>query len=459
MDIGDIKKIHFIGIGGIGMSALAKMMVVSDKEVSGSDLVENQFTEELANMGATIYNDQIFEQVPEDVDLIVYSSAVPEDNPERARAQELNVDQLTYFEFLGAVSRDKFTIAVSGTHGKSTTTAMLGKILIEAGLDPTIIVGSSLKDFSHGNYHHGNSKYFLVEACEYKANFLNLDPNILIITNIEAEHLDFYKDLEDVAAAFQRLNDKLPKDGLLIYNADDYASTEIIRPQTESMNFSISKEATFEAKDIDIKPGKLEYNVAKDGEEFIKQCELVVPGKFNVANSLAAIACADHLGADKEKIKKALQDFKGLWRRIEVVGEYEGATIISDYGHHPTEIIASTEAIKEFYPENRLVWVFQPHHHNRTKELFEDFTKSFGGVDVLLVSDIYDVAGREETEDQDINSQKLANAISDISPNIKVKYTGDLNDTKRAVIYEMKPGDVVVFQGAGDIDDVARKII
>jgi len=459
MDIGEIKKIHFIGVGGVGMSAVAKMMVAHGKEVSGSDLLENRFTNELADMGATIYNDQIFDQVPKDVDLVVYSSAVPEDNPERVRTAELGAPEMSYSEFLGMLSRDKFTIAVSGTHGKSTTTAMLGKIMIAAGLDPTIVVGSSLKDFSHGNYHHGNSKYFLVEACEYQANFLKLDPNILIITNIEAEHLDYYKDLEDVVAAFQRLTDKLPDDGLLIFNADDFASVELIRPRVEAISYGINNTAAFEGINIEIEPGEVKFDVLRDGEGYIEGCALVVPGKFNVANSLAAIACADYLGADAQKIKAALKDFRGLWRRAEVLGEYEGATIISDYGHHPTEIMNTVGAVREFYPNKRIVWVFQPHHHNRTKELFNDFAKSFGGVDVLLVSDIYDVAGREEAADQDVDSEKLSQAIADASPNVKVKYVGGLKDTKSAAVYEIKEGDVVVFQGAGDIDDIAREFI
>jgi len=459
MDMDKILKVHFIGIGGIGMSACAKLMKVLEKEVTGSDVYPSEITEELEKMGVKIFRGHSFEQVADDVDLVIYSSAVPEDNEERKKARELGVTELSYFEFLGEYSRDKYTIAISGTHGKSTTTAMLGKILTDAGLDPTVIVGSKLKSFEHGNFRFGRSKYLVVEACEYKANFLKLDPNILIITNIEAEHLDYYKDIEDVAAAFQRLADKLPEDGVLVYNADDSVSVEMIEPRTETISYSLQKEATFEARNLMQEPGQQSFDLLKDGEGYLAEVKLEIPGKFNIYNALSAISAADRLGAKPEDIKKSIQGFGGLWRRMEVVGEYKGALIISDYGHHPTEVIGAIQAVEDFYPEKRIVWVYQPHHHNRTKELFNDFVKSFGGVDVLLMSDIYDVAGREEAQDQDIHSKILAKEIEAISPNVAVYYTGDLKQTRQAVDEYVKEGDVVVFQGAGTIDEIARDLI
>lgn len=459
MDMDKISKVHFIGIGGIGMSACAKLMKVLEKEVTGSDVYPSEITEELEKMGVKIFRGHSFEQVPDDVDLIIYSSAVPEDNEERKRARELGVTELSYFEFLGEYSRDKFTIAISGTHGKSTTTAMLGKILTDAGLDPTVIVGSKLQSFEYGNFRYGKSKYFIVEACEYKANFLKLDPNVLIITNIEAEHLDYFKDLEEVAAAFQRLVDKLPEDGVLIYNADDPASVEMIDPRTETISYSLEKEASFEARNITLVPGSQSFDVLKDGEGYLANIKLGIPGKFNIYNALGAISTADRLGTDPEVIQRSLGDFQGMWRRMEVVGEYKGALIISDYGHHPTEVAGAIQAAKDFYPDKRIVWVYQPHHHNRTKELFNGFKKSFGGVDMLLVSDIYDVAGREEAGDQDIHSRILAKEIESVSPNIEVHYVGDLKQTRQAIDQYVKAGDVVVLQGAGTIDEIARDLI
>lgn len=459
MEIDKINKVHFIGVGGIGMSAVAKLMKVLGKEVTGSDVYPSEITEELEKMGVKIFRGHYFQQVPDDVDLVVFSSAVPEDNPERQRAKELNTIELSYFEFLGEYSRDKFTIAVSGTHGKSTTTAMIGKILVDAGLDPTVIVGSKLKSFEHGNLQFGNSKYLVVEACEYRANFLHLNPNILVITNIEAEHLDYYKDLEDVCLAFQRLVDKLPKDGLLIYNSDDTASVELIEPRTDTLSFGLKKEASYEAQDIRVSPGKQLFNIDKDGEDLIEDVELKIPGQFNIYNALAGICIVDFLKIKPALIKESIADFSGLWRRMEVLGEYKGATIISDYGHHPTEVVAAINAARDFYPGNRLIWVFQPHHHNRTKELFDEFSKSFSHTDMLLMSDIYDVAGREENGDQDLDSRILVKKIEDLCPNIEARYVGDLNETKQAVDEILREGDVVVFQGAGTIDEIARDLI
>jgi UDP-N-acetylmuramate--alanine ligase len=459
MELDKISRVHLIGVGGIGVSAIAKMMKLMGKEVSGSDVDTTEITDELEKMGVKIFHGHYFDNVSKDVELVVYSSAVPEENPERQRARELNAQELSYSEFLGLLSRAKKTIAVAGTHGKSTTTAMLGKILVDAGLDPTVIVGSKLKSFEFGNFRFGKSEFLVVEACEFKANFLNLNPDILVVTNIEAEHLDFYRDLEDVAAAFQRLIDKLPEDGLLVYNADDRASVELLHPFCAMANFSLNQQAAYQAVDIVTEPGEQQFNILKDGQDYLKKVRLFIPGLFNIYNSLAAVAAADEIGWDKEKIKESLKNFVGLWRRLETVGSYEGAQIISDYGHHPTEIIGSIQAVRNFYPNKRLVWVFQPHHHNRTKQLFDDFIKSFGGVDVLIISDIYDVAGREDSEDQDIDSRMLAEKIEEISPNIDVRYSGDLDRTEKKIKSIIQADDVVVFQGAGTIDEIARSLV
>ncbi|MDD4995540.1 MAG: UDP-N-acetylmuramate--L-alanine ligase [Patescibacteria group bacterium] len=459
MDLSKISKIHFIGVGGIGVSAVAKMAKLLGKQVSGSDLAPTETTRELEALGIKLYIRHSADNVGPDVQLVVYSSAVAEDNSERVRAREIGAVEMSYFEFLGEYSREKFTIAISGTHGKSTVTAMLGKILADAGFDPTVIVGSKLKTFEYGNFRPGKSKYLVVEACEHLANFLHLNPNILVITNIEEDHLDYYRDLEDVAAAFQRLVDKLPEDGLLIYNGEDRASVELIEPRVASASFGFGDTATFQAIDIESRPGEQIFKALEDGEPLNSEFSLRVPGKFNISNALAAIAASDSVGADIEKIAGSLSEFPGLWRRQEVVGENNGAIIISDYGHHPTEIAATIQAMRDFYPGRRLVWVFQPHQHSRTKKLFNQFVKSFDGTDILLVADIFDVAGREQVEDQDINSKILAGQISGVSPNVEVHYSGDLQNTQKMAQDIIKPGDVVVFQGAGNIDDAARELI
>lgn len=459
MEMSKIKKVHLVGIGGIGMSAVAKLMIALNKEVSGSDVYPGPITDELKKMGANIFSGHYYEQVPDDVDLLIYSSAVPEDNVERSRAREINALEMSYFEFLGWYSRDKFTIAISGTHGKSTTTAMIGKIMADAGLDPTVIVGSRLQSFEQGNFRFGKGDYFVVEACEYRANFLQLNPNILVITNIEAEHLDFYKDLEDVALNFQRLVEKLPDDGLLVYNADDPASVNLIEPQSATVNFSLAGEATIQAVNIG-RDGKIQtFDVLKDGDELIGGAQLKIPGQFNIANALAAISVCSELEINSDVIKKSLSEFENLWRRLEVLGKFKGATIISDYGHHPTEVAAAIAAVREFYPGRRLVWVYQPHHHNRTKQLFDDFVSAFKNVDILIMSDIYDVAGREKSGDQAINSEKLTEAIKSNAPEVEVLYSGNLKNTEEKAAEIIQEGDVVVFQGAGTIDEAARNLI
>lgn len=458
MQLERFTKVHFVGVGGIGISAVAKMMKALGKEVSGSDVAENETIAELSGLGVKVFKGHAAENLAEDADLLVYSSAVPQDNPERKKARQINILELSYFEFLGELSSDYFCIAVAGTHGKSTTAAMLGKILVDAGVDPTVIIGSKLKTFEQNNFRLGKSKYLVIEACEYRANFLKLNPDILLITNIEAEHLDYYRDLEDVAMAFQRLVGKLPDDGPLIYNADDPASINHLQPRAETLSFGINNQASFEAHDIIVAPGKQTFNVLKNGEVFISKAELVIPGRFNIYNALGPIAAADLLGVEPETIKQSLKNFSGLWRRLEIIGSFNRATIISDYGHHPTEIAAAIAAVRDFYPGRRIVWVFQPHQHSRTKKLFNDFINSFAGVDVLLISDIFDVAGREATEDQDINSEFLASEISRLSPNTMVQYSGNLKKTEELLRQKIQPDDVVVIQGAGDIDDLARKI-
>jgi len=451
------KKIHFIGIGGIGISALAKWAVLENIKVTGSDVVASDITEELARMGVKIAIGHNKSHIPEDTDLIIYSFAVPKDNPERKN----KIKQLSYFEALGEATKGKDVIAVSGTNGKSTTTAMLGKILVDAGLDPTVIVGSKIGAFSYGNFHLGKSNLFLLEACEHNAHMLLLHPNKIVLTNIEEDHLDFYKNLKNILKTFKEYVDRVDNKSL-IYNLDDKNSCEII---SSGISYGTNENANYRFTERHIKKQKQVFIVYK-GDDLLGEIELKVPGLFNVYNAMASIGTAMSLGVNFEVIKKSLSEFNGLWRRFEYVGKYNNADIISDYGHHPSAIKSTLLATREFFPDKRIVIAFEPHQHHRTKALFADFVRCFDDTDILILSEIYNVEGRVEKKDEDVSSKKLSDAVLEYwesgEDNIKNKqifYAKDLEETRSILKNEIKKNDVVLIMGAGNIDSVARELI
>ncbi|MFA5133846.1 MAG: UDP-N-acetylmuramate--L-alanine ligase [Patescibacteria group bacterium] len=458
------KKIHFAGAGGIGISALAKWAILNGVKVSGSDVSQSEITDELVRMGAKIFIGQDKNNVPEDAELLIYSDAVPKNNPERA----LDLPQKSYFEMLGEISRVKKTIAVSGTNGKSTTTAMLGKILIDAGYDPTVIVGSKIKDFKYGNFHPGEGEWFVVEACEHNAHMLNLAPEYIVLTNIESDHLDFYKNLENILRHFSEYVSRIPQSGFLIYNADDANTAKLSTigsPTSDSRRITYGAgTADFRFEDRFIDNGKQSFKVFTE-KNLEVEITLNVPGLFNVYNAMAAASCAFSLGVPFDKIAKSLAEFSGLWRRFERVGEYKGAPVISDYGHHPTAIAGTILAAREFYPEHRVVLAFEPHQHHRTKALFADFVRSFDDAEVVILSEIYKVEGRVEESHKDISSKKLAEAIvkywesgEDDKRERQMIYCENLDETEQALRKAVKKKDVVVIMGAGDVDGVARRL-
>lgn len=351
MNILSKTNYHFIGIGGIGISAIAKMLLLQDKNVSGSDASSSEITDELQNLGIKINIGQKAENIPENTQVVIYTVAIPENNPEmqeaRRRESEAKSNIISYPQFLGELSKNMYTIAISGTHGKTTTTAMTGHILEKAGLDPTIIVGSKMMDENgkYSNFHAGKSKYLVVEACEYKRSFLNLSPTILVITNIEADHLDYYKDLEDIKSAFKEIESKVPKDGFVI-KEDEY----------KNVNSNL---------------------------------ELLVPGNHNILNAQAAIKVAEKLGIPNEKAAEYLKDFKGTWRRQEYKGEKEGNIYYDDYAHHPTEIRATLSALKEKHRDRKLVAVFEPHQQSRTRLLLDEFAEALSIADYSFIAPIF----------------------------------------------------------------------
>ncbi|MBI4135713.1 UDP-N-acetylmuramate--L-alanine ligase [Candidatus Uhrbacteria bacterium] len=478
MTVNEAQKIHCVGIGGIGVSALAQLWRAQGKEVSGFDAEESEITRALEKQGIEIYRGSTSGiRIPEvePPNIVVYSDAVPEDHPERVAAREAGVPEMSYAQALGEVSRDYKTIVVTGTHGKSTTTALLGLMLEAADLDPLVIVGSKVPGWTYGNLRIGKGKYFVVEGDDYRDHFLELAPYAVVVTNIEWDHPDYFRDLEHTVKSFAKLVEKVPQSGLAVINGDDPCCRSLSEQKTH--------------------PYKLE-NVrmllyGRDSEVFAK-LELQVPGEFNRYNATAAATAAMELGVSREVVEKLAREFKGVWRRFEVVGKLETGNwkldgsaqisnfkfpvldlpiIISDYGHHPTAIRETMKAARESFPGRRLVLVFQPHQHSRTKRLFNDFVEALrGAADIVIVSDIYAVKGR--MEDHNVSSRDIVEAIKRLSDgaikfnnlitqssNNSILYGGDLAQTKRVVLEQIKPGDVVIFMGAGDIDNLARAII
>ncbi len=458
MDLNKINKVHLIGLGGIGVSAVAKWFLAKGKTVFGSDLTASPLTEDLANRGVKVFYGHEQSNLPAETNLVIYSPAVLENNPERRRAQELNIDQLSYPEFLGRLSHNFQTIAVAGTNGKSTTTAMIGKIFEQAGLDPTVIVGTQVPLWD-GNLRLGHSKILIVEACEWKAHMLNLSPQAIVLTNLEPDHLDFYKNLEDLKHYFQLFINHLPlSKGLLVYNADDPALEGLVKKKgfkVRSYGLNNPK-ARLLGKNLAL--GELEQSFTV-GETVLS---LKIPGRFNVYNALAATALSKAFHIKDEDIQAALLQFPNCWRRFEILGplaKQKQAVVISDYAHHPTAIKGTIKAAKEFYPKARLLVVFQPHHYDRTAKLFFDFAKSFGEADLLVINEIYDVAGREKDGLRTITAQDLADQIKQLHPQKEIIYSGSLAETKKIVLNLVKANDLVLIMGAGDIDQVARELV
>jgi len=429
------------------MSALAQLLLSDGKHLSGSDLSSSEVTASLQRKGIHVELDQSGAAVPDRCDLLIYSDALPESHPERVVAQQRGITTLSYFEAVGQYMLDfEYAIAISGTHGKSTTTAMIANILIQAGLDPTVIVGSIVKEFG-SNARAGGKKYIVVEACEHKAHMLNLHPQCIVLTNIEADHLDHYRDLDHIVATFQKYINLLPTDGLLIKNSDDSESQDL-NSDSPVVTYGLVEPSDLMATDIHV--SKLGQTFVADGTTFtIKK-----PGKFNVYNALAAISAARHLGVGDTDIDKALKSFQGIWRRFEVMGQYRGATVISDYAHHPTAIQSTVRAAKEFYPDHRVVVVFQPHQRSRTAKLFDEFVKSFHEADFSIIQEIYDVAGREEGES--ISSTQLVSAIE--TAGRYAIFSEDVAATRQEIDETIEPGDVLLIMGAGDIYKLAEEL-
>ena len=433
-------KIHLIGIGGIGVSALAQYYLSKGHQVSGSDLVCSEITEFVKQKGVKTFIGNSAKNIKKDFDLVVFSPAVKENNKELKQAKKYKIKTISYPKALGELTKEYYTIAVAGAHGKSTTAAMLALVLEKAGLDPTVIVGTKVKEFNNSNFRAGKSKLLVIEACEYDSSFLYYYPKIIVVTNVDKEHLDYFKTFEKVQKAFHDFIARLAStsnasrggcDGVLIYNKDDHNIPIPENSRIKTFGYSLEQPEAIKIKKI-----------------------LQIPGMHNVSNAMAVLQAARILEIPDEIIFMALSDFKGTWRRFEILKQGK-LTVISDYAHHPSEISATLRAAREKYKNKKIWCVFQPHQHQRTHYLFNDFVKTFqeARIDNFIITDIYDVAGRETKKiNKDVSSEKLVKKIN--KENVVYML---LDKIEKYLKENIASADVLIIMGAGDIYKLADK--
>lgn len=446
--------VHFIGIGGISMSGLAEILLEEDFHISGSDSKASELTKLLEKKGATLFYGQRASNIRDDVDLVVYTAAIKKDNPELAEVVQRGLPMLTRAELLGQIMKNYgVPIAVSGTHGKTTTTSMVSSILLAADLDPTISVGGILKEIG-GNIRIGKSDFFVTEACEYTNSFLSFFPKIGIILNIEEDHLDFFKDLADIRGSFRRFAQLLPADGLLVINADIEHYEEITQGLAcRVITFGMKDSADYRAEQISYDENACASFTAVKSSGMVGRMTLHVPGIYNVTNALAAIALADDLSVSPALMQKGFDIFHGTDRRFEYKGTIGGVTVIDDYAHHPTEIRATLNAAKN-YPHKKIWCVFQPHTYTRTKAFFQDFAKALSLADKVILADIY---AARETDTLGISSKDLAAAIAESGT--EAHYFPSFDEIENFLLQNCIHGDLLITMGAGDIVKVGENLL
>ena len=436
-------KIHFIGIGGIGVSALARYYLAKGHRVSGSDLVSSEITEALKKLGAKIFiGKHKAKNLSKNADFVIYSPAVQPTNHELRQANKLQATSyklqvMSYPQALGELTKKYFTIAVSGTHGKSTTTAMIGLLLKKVGFDPTVIVGTKVKEFGNSNCRVGKSQYLVIEADEHFASFLNYWPKIIVLTTLEPDHCDYYKNFKNYILAFKKFVSRLPQNGILVVNKDDRKTYNTFSTTAENV---------------------LWYSLKQKGARKLKKI-MKIPGEFNVSNALAALTVARILKVPDKISFKALSEYRGSWRRFDIKKvkiNNKKLIIINDYGHHPTQIKVTLKAVREKFPKRKIWCIFQPHQYQRTYYLWTDFVKVFkeAPVNRLIITDIYDVAGREDPKiKKKVSSEKLVKAI-----NKNAEYIPSIKKVANYFKKNLKGREVVIVMGAGDIYQLNSKV-
>lgn len=468
MNVREAKSVHLVGIGGINMSAVAKLLLAAGVRVSGSDVVESEQTTLLEQKGVKIAIGHDAKNIPADTEIVVYTSAAPENNPEREEARKRNIPEMTNFQFLGDWFKAQKTVVVCGTHGKSTTTAMLGLVAEKAKLDPTVIVGSKVPQFVEGNLRLGASDLFIVEGDEYAKHFLEFHPSAVLLNNIELDHTDVFPDLASMVQTFRELILKISFGGILVANVGDANVRKLVEQEKNALDTLKVRIVKFNGEGAEewkvshqFDAGYTHVSIEKPGITY--RLVLNVPGAHNAMNAAGAALMARELGAEYPNIAAGLESFKGIWRRMELLRDTDDVRVYSDYGHHPTAVAATLSAAKEMSMGSRVILCFQPHHRNRTKHLFLEFVTSFDLADALILCEIYDVAGRDASEDEDVSSEDLVDAVirhdADRGTKRLVEFAPTPDTAVKRTLALAEPGDVVIIMGAGDIDGSIRHAV
>lgn len=446
--------VHFIGIGGISMSGLAEILLKENFIISGSDAKPSNLTEHLISLGATIFYPQKASNIIDGIDVVVYTAAIHEDNPELMEVRRQGLPTLTRAELLGQLMRNyKTPIAISGTHGKTTTTSMMSHVLLAADTDPTISVGGILKAIG-GNIRVGSSDVFITEACEYTNSFLDFFPKISVILNVEEDHMDFFKDIDDIRRSFHRFAALLPKDGALIINKNIENMESITAGLScKVITYSETQDADYSATNIAFDElGNASFDLIKYGE-FAGRMKLSVAGNHNVSNALSVIAACEQLDIALDIIQKGILSFTGTDRRFQYKGERNGVTIIDDYAHHPTEIKATLTSARN-YPHRDIWCIFQPHTYTRTKAFFHEFAEALTLADHVILADIY---AARETDTLGMSSEALADEVRRLG--CDAYYLSNFELIENFVLEKCIHGDVLITMGAGDVVNIGDSLL
>ncbi|MDE7204630.1 MAG: UDP-N-acetylmuramate--L-alanine ligase [Lachnospiraceae bacterium] len=446
--------VHFIGIGGISMSGLAQILIEAGFTVSGSDSKKSPLTQHLVSMGAKINYPQMASNINDSIDLVVYTAAIAQDNPEFTAAAEKQIPLMTRADLLGQIMKNyKMPIAISGTHGKTTTTSMVSEVLLAADADPTLSIGGILKSIG-GNIRVGRSDYFVTEACEYTNSFLSFFPRISIILNIEEDHMDFFKDIDDIRHSFKRFAKILPDDGFLIINSGiDHVEQLVEGLDCKVITFGADPAADYSFTDaVYDELGRASYTLVKKGQK-CSTVKLGVVGEHNILNSLSVIALMDILGFDSDIVHNALSTFAGTDRRFELKGEVAGIKILDDYAHHPTEITATLNAAAN-YPHKTLWCVFQPHTYTRTKAFLKEFSQALSLADKVVLTDIY--AAREKNT-IGISSIDLLHELE--KTGTECYYFQSFDEIENFLLKNCINGDLLITMGAGDVVKIGESLL
>jgi len=450
-----LKKyhIHFVGIGGIGMSGIAELLLNLGYKVSGSDISSSDLTRRLESLGGTVFEGHLAEQI-QGADVVVTSTAVAADNPEVTAANQASTPVIPRAEMLAELMRLKYSVAIAGAHGKTSTTSLVASVLEKGGLDPTVVIGGKLKSIGT-NALLGEGDFIVAEADESDGSFLKMSPTIAVVTNIDREHLDFYKDLNHIKRVFLSFIDRIPFYGLAILCLDNEPIQDIIpKIKKRFTTYGMSSQADMQAKNVEFDGLKSRFTV-KHLDRQLGEISLNLPGIHNVSNAMASIAVGLELNIDFKTIKSALETVQGVQRRLEIKGEQKGITVVDDYGHHPTEIKMTLQAARESWPDRRIVAVFQPHRYTRTQALFDEFTRAFYQSDLLVVLPIY---AASEKEIQGVNGESLFAEIR-AHGHKDVVYMPNFETTIAHLKQTLRSGDILLTLGAGDVYKLGESLL